>query len=131
MAKTYIPRGVDNIKVVRSRLFNIDNGAGTTLDETLLRHSRPIKLHAARIVYDTETAGTVAAATCQIGVAVGGATVVAATALANSKAVGTTTAMTLLITKIAANIPLIVRHTGIAVTAAGEYHVELEYSEIE
>lgn len=125
----YVSRGDRPRTVtVRSQIFNIDNGAGTTIDETLLRPANAITLRAARVVYDTETTGTVAAATVQIGVAVAGATVVAATALENSKAVGTTTALTLLLTNIAANTPLIVRHTGIAVTALGQYHVELDFT---
>ena len=37
------------------------------------------------------------------------------------------TALTLALTDIAANTPLIARHTGVATTAAGEYFLELEY----
>lgn len=130
MSRTLIPRGSDKIKTVKSQIFNVDNGAGTTIDETIMRSPRQIELVNARIVYDTETAGTVAGANARIGVAVGGATVVASTALTNSAAVGATTAMTLLIRTIAAGTPLIVRHTGIATTAAGQYHVELDYQEL-
>lgn len=130
MSRTYIKRGLDSVKTVKTQIFNIDNGAGTTIDETILRSPRQIELVAARIVYDTETAGTVAGASCRIGVAVAGATVVAATNLANSSTVGATTAMTVLIKTIAAATPLIVRHTGIATTAAGQYHVELDYREL-
>ena len=126
---TYIPRGdVMTLSTVKSQIFDIDNGAGATIDETILCPAQAITLRAARIVYDDATTGTVAAATAQIGVAVAGATVVAATALENTKAVGTTTAMTLLISAVAAGTPLIVRHTGIASTAAGRYHVELDYT---
>jgi hypothetical protein len=114
--------------LARSSKQDIDNGAGATVDEVILRHSKPVKLQAAQIVYEDATSGTVAAATVQLGVAVGGATVAAATALENSKAVGTKTDLTLLITQLAANIPLCMRYTGIAATAAGMAHVEVEYT---
>ena len=116
------------IKTARSRLFNIDNGNGTTIDDCILLSPRPIRLHAARIVYTTETAGTVASANAKIGTTVGGAEVVAATAYENSKTVGTSTAMTLVVTYVAASTMVVVRHTGIAATAAGEAYVELDYS---
>ena len=89
---------------------------GSTFDEGSLQ-----------LVYTDATTGTVAAATIQLGVAVAGATVIAATALENSKGIGTSTALTLALTDIAANTPLIARHTGVATTAAGEYFLELEY----
>lgn len=127
MSDIYVPRGDMRRQVVRSKQFNIDNGNGTTDDCCVLRHSQPIKLVAARVVYTDATTGTVAAATIQLGVAVAGATVIAATALENTKAVGTKTDLTLLLTTIAAGTPLIARHTGVATTAAGEYYLELEY----
>lgn len=113
--------------LAKSQIFNIDNGAGTTIDETVIRPDRPFRLIAARIVYDTETAGTVAGANMRLGVAVGGATVAASTAYTNSSVVGATTAVTLLLWEFAANTPIIVRHTGIAATAAGQAHLELEW----
>ena len=124
---TYIPRGNQKRHVARSRLFNIDNGAGTTLDDVPLRHSQAIKLLEARIVYTTETTGTVAGANVKIGTAVGGAQIAAATAYTNTSAVGAATAITLVQTEIPANTPICVRHTGIAATAAGEAYVEIEY----
>lgn len=131
MANTYIARGKDKTHTVKSKIFNIDNGAGATIDETILRLPYKIKLKAARIVYDTETTGTVAGANVSIGTTVGGVDVVAATAYGNTKAVGTTTAMTLVLSVIPANTPLIVRHTGIATTAAGEAHIELDYQALD
>lgn len=126
---THVLRGLaPRIHVARSRVFDLDNGAGTTVDDVILRHSYPVTLRAARIVYVGATTGTVAAANVILGVAVAGATVVAETAYGNTKAVGTVTALTLLITALAADVPLIVRHTGVAATAAGEAYVEVEYS---
>jgi len=115
-------------KIVVSEAFNIDNGAGTTIDRVLMRHSKALKLYAARVVYTDATTGTVAAGTIQLGVTVGGATIIAATAYENTKAVGTSTALTLLITSIAADQALFVRHTGVASTAAGMAQLELEYA---
>lgn len=115
-------------KIICSESFNLDNGNGTTIDRVLMRHSKALELYAARVVYEDATTGTVAAGTIQLGVAVGGATVIAATAYENTKAVGTSTALTLLITSIAADQPLFVRHTGVASTQAGQAHLELEYA---
>lgn len=129
MGDTYISRGRDKVKTVKSQIFNIDNGAGTTIDECIIRATKRLKILGARIVYDTETAGTVAGASLQVGTTVGGAEIVAATNYTNSKTVGATTAMTLVTDDVAANTPIIVRHTGIATTAAGQAHVELDYQE--
>lgn len=124
----YVSHGENpRLNTVRSRLFNADNGNGTTVDDCILRPAGAITLKAARVVYTTETTGTIAAATIQLGVAVAGATVIAATALENSKAIGTTTALTLLLTAVAAGTPLIARHTGVASTAAGEYYLEVDF----
>lgn len=116
------------IKLYCSESFNLDNGAGTTVDRIAMRHSKALKLYNARIVYEDATTGTVAAGTLSLGVAVGGATIIAATAYENSKAVGTKTALTLLITDVAADTPLFIRHTGVASTQAGQAHLELEYA---
>lgn len=115
-------------KVASSVILNLDNGNGTTIDDCILRHSKAIKIYSARILYTTATTGTVAAGTAQIGTTVGGEEIVAATNYANSKAVGTTTAMTLVEDDVAADTPIIVRHTGVAATQAGEVRVEIEYA---
>lgn len=116
------------IKIAVSESFNLDNGAGTTVDRVLLRSSKPLKLLKARVVYEDATTGTVAAGSIQLGVAVGGATVIAATNYENAKAVGSATDLTLLLTNVAADTPLCVRHTGVASTQAGQAHLELEYA---
>lgn len=119
--------GARVVLTARSPVQNIDNGSATTVDHTILRHPKAIEIVAARIVYDTETTGTVASATAQLGTTVGGTEVVAATNYENTKAVGTTTAMTLADGTVAAGTPVIFRHTGIAATAAGEAHIEIDY----
>lgn len=129
MPKTHISRGKDKINTVKTQIFNIDNGAGTTIDETILRRPRRIRLSAMRIVYDTETAGTVAAANVSVGTTVGGTDVAAATAYTNTAAIGSVTAITLKLAIVPPNTPIIVRHTGIASVVAGQAHVELDYSE--
>ena len=120
--------GRKSLHKLRSLTFNLDNGSGTTIDDCVARLSQAITITAARIVYTTETAGTVAAGNAKIGTTVGGAELVAATAYENSKAVGTATSMTLASSAVAANTPIIVRHTGVAATAAGEAFVEIEYT---
>ena len=114
--------------LVRSRLFNVDNGAGTTIDDVLMKHSKAVRILKARVVYTTETAGTIAAGTISLGTTVGGVEVVAATAYENSKTVGTETALVLAINEIAAGTMLSCRHTGVASAAAGEVYAEVEYS---
>lgn len=114
--------------ITKSRLFNVDNGAATTLDDAVAKPSRAITITRAQVLYTTETAGTVAGATVQLGTTLGGTELVAATALTNSKAVGAVTALTLASAAVAADGTIFVRHTGIAATAAGEYYVEIEYT---
>lgn len=128
--KNRFVRGVDNgvlLAQVKSQIFDLDNGAGTTVDEVVLRPAVPITILAARIVYTDATTGTVAAGNAKIGTTVGGAEIVAATAYENAKAVGTVTAMTIVSGAVAADTPVIVRHTGVAVTQAGRAVVEIEY----
>lgn len=112
----------------RSVWFNLDNGAGTTIDDVILRLPVAITIIAARIVYVDATTGTVASANAKIGTTVGGAEIVAATAYENTKAVGSSTAMTVVSGAVAANTPVIVRHTGVAVTQAGQAVVEVDYT---
>lgn len=129
MSDTYIPRGEGKRQVARSVWFNIDNGAGTTIDDVILYCAQPISVKAARIIYVDATTGTVAAGNAAIGTTLGGAELVAATAYENSKAVGVVTAMTLTAAaaRVAAGTSIFVRHTGIAATAAGQAVVEIEF----
>ena len=113
-----------------SEAFNIDNGAGTTVDRVLARASVPLKILSARIIYGDATTGTVAAGNMRVGTTVGGSEIVASTAYENTKAVGTKTEMTLatayLTAPVAVDTPIIVRHTGVAITQAGFATLELE-----
>lgn len=111
----------------KSMRFDLDNGAGTTIDDVILRPDVAITITAARIVYTDATSGTVAAGNAKIGTTVGGAEIVAATAYENAKAVGTKTDMTIVAGAVAAGTPVIVRHTGVAATQAGQAYVEIEY----
>lgn len=115
-------------ETARSVWFNLDNGAGTTSDDVILRPSQAITITAARIVYVDATTGTVAGGSAQIGTTVGGTEIVAATNYENTKTVGTSTAMTIVAGAVAANTPVIVRHTGVAAVQAGQAVVEIEYT---
>lgn len=112
----------------RSVWFNLDNGAGTTIDDVLLIPTSAILIIAARIIYVDATTGTVAAGNAKIGTTLGGAEIVAATAYENTKAVGTQTAMAIVAGAVPAATPVFVRHTGVAATAAGQAVVEIEYT---
>jgi hypothetical protein len=114
-------------QIAMTRIFDIDNGAATTVDDAFLIHPYPITIISAKVLYTTATTGTVAAALIQLGTAVDGEQIVAETALANTKAVGTTTSLTIVSGAVAANTMVTARHTGIAATAAGEYRVVVEY----
>jgi hypothetical protein len=126
-ATQWSPLNTPGLNTARSEAFNIDNGAGTTIDAILIRHPRPILIVACRIVYEDATVGTAAAGNAKVGTTVGGAEVVAATAYTNSATVGSTTAMTIVDGKVAAATPVLVRHTGVAATVAGEAVVECDY----
>jgi hypothetical protein len=77
-------------------------------------------------VYTVATDGAGAAsANFKLGVAVGGDTLVAATALAVDKAIGATTAATIALSRLPASTTLWVRHTGVAATEAGNYRVQV------
>lgn len=106
--------------------FNIDNGSGTTADDASVGpFPFDCYITAARAVYTeaTDTAG-VASANFKTGITAGGATLVAATALEISKAIGGYTEATPLDVIIPANTTIFTRHTGVASTEAGQYFVE-------
>lgn len=113
--------------LARSMRFDIDNGAGTTVDDVVLRPDVAITILAARAVYTDATTGTVAGANFKIGTTVGGAEIVAATAYENAKTVGTKTDAVIVAGAVAAGGFVSVRHTGIAATAAGQAYIEIEY----
>ena len=125
---TYINRGAQKYLVAKTDTINIDNGSGTTADHVILYCANDIYLVDANVVYTeaTDTAGA-ASATVAVGVTAGGATLVTATALQVSKAVGSVTALTLNLHYVAAGSSIFVRHTGIATTEAGQYYVQLRY----
>lgn len=129
MSDLYVSRGNMRRQVVQTKQFNIDNGSGTTDDDAFLMVSQPIAIKSAKVLYTNATTGTVAAATISLGTTAGGVELVAATALENTKAIGTTTALTLTSAarKVAANTMITARHTGVATTAAGEYRVIVEF----
>lgn len=122
-------RGAGNQRLIRARTttpYNIDNGAGTTIDE-VLTSGFPFEtiMVNVRATYTeaTDTAGA-ASANFKLGVAAAGATLVAATALEAAKAIGAYTEGVPLAVVIPANTPVFVRHTGVATTEIGQYYVE-------
>lgn len=111
----------------KSMRFDLDNGAGTTVDDAILRPDVAITITAARIVYTDATTGTVAGGNARIGTTVGGSEIVASTAYGNAAAIGSKTDMTIVAGAVTAGTPVIVRHTGVAATQAGQAYVEIEY----
>jgi hypothetical protein len=124
---TWALMNVQGLQTAKSTWMNLDNGAGTTIDDVLVRFPRPIRIVACRAVYVDVTSGTVAAGTFSVGTTVGGVDIVAATAYENAKAVGTSTAGVIVAGAVAANTAVFVRHTGVAATAVGQAYIECDY----
>jgi hypothetical protein len=130
MAKyPYVARGSQANRIYTTQIFNIDNGAATTIDDCAFSLDQPVEIISIRAIYTeaTDTAG-VASANYKVGTTAGGAEIVAAFALEVSKAVGAAgTKATLVSDYVPANTTVFVRHTGIAATEAGQYKVQIEY----
>lgn len=115
-------------RTLATDIFNIDNGAGVTRD-FVWSFPYAITVRAVRRVYMGDaTAGTVASATTKVGTTLGGEEIVAAVACTNSAARGDSEDLTIVSGAVAAGGKVFVRHTGIAVTVAGEYAVEIDYT---
>ena len=124
---TYVGRGNQRLIVLLApAAFNIDNGSGTTADYQLCNLPFDCYVKSVRAIYSeaTDTAGA-ASANFKLGVSAGDNTIVAATALEVSKAIGATTTATIASELLAANTTLWVRHTGVATTEAGQYYVQV------
>lgn len=123
----FIARGNQRTIVVSTPdAFNVDNGAGATADYQLVNLPFESYVLDVRAIYSeaTDTTGA-ASANFKLGVAAGGATIVAATALEVSKAIGDYTTATIVSDLLPANTTLWVRHTGVASTEAGQYYVQV------
>lgn len=123
----YIARGNQRAYVLLTpAAFNVDNGSGTTADYQLCNLPFDAYIQDVRAIYSeaTDTAGA-EGANFKLGVAAGGATIVAATALEVSKAIGATTVATIASDYLPANTTLWVRHTGVATTQPGQYYVQV------
>ncbi|MFN0196912.1 MAG: hypothetical protein ACKVT0_09200 [Planctomycetaceae bacterium] len=112
-----------------SQAFDLDNGAGTTVDELMFVPLKAIKPLGAYAAYSGATTGTVAAGNFKIGTTVGGGEVVAATAYENAKTVGTVTVAALASAAvIPAGTPIWIRHTGVAAVQAGLAQIVFEFA---
>lgn len=123
----YIARGNQrDILVITPAAFNIDNGAGTTADYQLCNLPFDARIVDVRAIYSeaTDTSGA-ASANFKLGVTAGGDTIVAATALEVSKAIGDVTTAVIASDLLPANTTLHVRHTGVAATENGQYYVQV------
>ena len=124
----YIARGNQRYMLIQSAEQNIDNGSGTTADQALVA-ALPTDAYvvAAWPIYTeaTDTAGA-ASATWSLGIAAGGTTIVTATALQVSKAVGAAGSKATIVSPLlAAGNTLFMRHTGIASTEVGAYRLQV------
>lgn len=112
----------------KTQFFNLDNGAGTTVDEPVViaPTRNPIRIIKVYALYG-EATQTVASGTYQLGTTVGGSDLVAATAYENTKAVGTITEATVTLAVVAPATVINVRHTGVAATQTGTATICVEY----
>ena len=118
----FTPTGAFDISgatVTYRALVNADVGAGAVIAGSKL--ATPARVaYAKGVVYNLDN--------ITIGTAVDGTEIAAATAYENSKAIGTTTAVTIASGAVAADAMITVRHTGVASAAAGEAFVQIEYT---
>ncbi|MFZ5589634.1 MAG: hypothetical protein ACOY4M_08375 [Pseudomonadota bacterium] len=112
---------------LKTQFFNIDNGAGVTVDEVVFKASaRGAHLVRVYALYG-EATGTVAAGNFRVGSTAGGAQYVAATAYENGKAVGDATEGVIINDVVPPNGTVFVRHTGVAATPTGTASIVIEY----
>lgn len=123
----YIARGNQRLITFRSKTFNIDNGSGTA-DNDVIFAGLPSDAYVVDVkavyVEATDTSGA-ASANFRLGTTSGGEQIVASTALAVSKAVGSTTSATIVAGRVAAGGACFARHVGIAATEAGQYYLQV------
>lgn len=126
---TYRLRGHQGWQIARTQAFNIDNGAGVTVDEILFSNlPYDIEIQSVQAVYQeaTDTSGA-ATANFKLGTTAGGTELVGATAYAVSKAVGATTTATITLALVSAGSAIFVRHTGRAAAEAGTAVIQVVY----
>ena len=122
----YIGRGNQRKVIVYSKEYNVDNGAGVTDDDVVCNLPYEARVVSVRAIYTEATPGSGAdSANFKIGVSAGDGSIVAATALQNSKSIGATTTATVASELLPANTTLWTRHTGVAVTVAGKYRLQI------
>ena len=119
---------VQEFNVARSVDFNLDNGAGLTIDDVIFRLVKAITITRASIVYTNAVSGAVSAGFIRLGTTVAGQQIAADHNYENTKAIGGKTNILLASAVVNADQPLHVRHTGVAATQPGFAHVEIEFS---
>lgn len=125
----YILRGNQKYHIVKSELFDIDAASSATADDVLFANLPfDIYIEKAQIVYyaATDTAGA-EDGSVKVGTTAGGVEVVAETNFEVSKAVGSTTNLTLVKNRIASGSSLFCRWTGVAATQVGKVYLEVTY----
>lgn len=115
-------------QLVKSATFNVDNGAGTTIDDCLFVPKTAVTITSAYVIPTTAAIATGgSAATIRVGTAVNGEQIVASVGLTEA-AIGVEQSLTIVSGAVSAGTPVVARHTGVASTVAGEYFVQLEYT---
>ncbi|MFA5808753.1 MAG: hypothetical protein WC935_00265 [Thermoleophilia bacterium] len=120
---------LSGIQTLATKVYNIDNGAGTADDDVFYFPRAATLLSVVGVYTEATDASGAAEANFKIGSAAAGAEHVGATALVGSKAIGDTQTFALVTGVVAAGGKLFCRHTGIAATEAGQYRVQITYIE--
>lgn len=116
------------VHCAKSRIFDIDNGSGVTIDDVIMRPPAAITIVAARVVYVTETTANPLGGNIRLGTSAGSQAYVASTVYEAGKPVGSYTNLVLTLAQVAANSSIHCRHTGTSATRAGEAQVEIYYT---
>lgn len=108
--------------------FDLDIGSGSTADDVIIVPKTAITITEARVVPTKATIGASGSAgNVRIGTSVGGSQISGSAGLVEG-AVGVEQILALASGAVTAGSPVIVRHTGVAATVAGEYFVEIDFS---
>ena len=123
----YVARGNQRYFPLMSQIFNIDSGSSSHVYDVLGNFPFDVYVISAYPIYTEATDTTGAAnANCSLGIAAGGTTIVAATALEAAKSIGDKgTAGTVVAALLPAGSTLVATHNGIATTEAGQYRLQV------
>lgn len=116
------------LNTICSDKFDLDSTT-SPYKELIFVPSLPIKIRAAKIIYQGATTGTVAGGSVKLGTSADDDLVAESTAFGDAATIGTEVDLTIASDEtIAAFTPVIVTWVGVAATQAGEAKVQIDYA---